>query len=256
MRKRAHGFITCITPNDDAPSQGLGHRGRYFAKTNMDETIPDSSKPPMQNAPGVFSSTPYGSGLFYRFASVRNTEAGVELCVSLPILETPDADQDTVVEKVVENYAVHIPITKEIDGELVTTHEVQHRTRTFSIVKRRSENENYVKREYIACVPYTEMIDGRPIAQSRLETRTRLVSENEIPQELAPYPRSTIHDREKLSFYDLHGKEIEIDEVLNGTGGYVPVIQIASVNHVVPYFSSILNPNARFLVIRDPDIAK
>ena len=225
----------------------------------MDEAIPDSSKPPMQNALGVFSSTPYGVGPFYRFASVRNTGSGVELWVSFPILETPDTDQDTVVESITENYSVHVPSTKEIDGELVTTHEIQHRTRAFPIVKRRAEtneaNENYVRREYIACVPYTEIIDGRQIAQSRLETRTRLVSENEIPQKLSPFPRATIHDRENLSFYDIQGQEIAADEILNDSDGYIPVIHIASAQHVVPYFSSILNPNARFLVIRDSDIA-
>ena len=95
------------------------------------------------------------------------------------------------------------------------------------------------------------MIEGVPIARSRLETRTRLVSENEIPRNLVPLQQTKSYPRQILSFYDVDGQKLDVDNVLKSLERYAPVIHVADPAHVVPYFSKILKPETLFLVLSE-----
>ena len=95
------------------------------------------------------------------------------------------------------------------------------------------------------------MIEGVPIARSRLETRTRLVSENEVPRNLVPLQQTKSYPRQILSFYDVDGQKLDVDNVLKSLERYAPVIHVADPAHVVPYFSKILKPETLFLVLSE-----
>ena len=217
-------------------------------------TLPDSSTPPMQNPPGVFSFNPDGCAPFYRFVSISKTDAGIEIWESLPILKSPDYDGDTYTENVIQTYSVHVPYTTESDGETVTKFRTEHRTRTVPIKRKTSKTSdglpgNSWEHSFTVCVPYTEMIDGIPVTKSRLETRTRRVSENETPLDMRPLLQSKPYNRNSVKFYGIDGRELDIDDVLAGLDGYVPAIQIADAEHIAPYFSRILLPETLLLVV-------
>ena len=217
-------------------------------------TLPDSSTPPMQNPPGVFSSNPDGCAPFYRFVSISKADAGIEIWESLPILKSPDYDGETYIENVIQTYSVHVPYTTESDGETVTKFRTEHRTRTVPIKKKTRKASAGLpgssrEHSFTVCVPYTEMIDGIPVTKSRLETRTRHVSEHETPLGMKPLLQSKSYSRNSVKFYDVDGRELDIDDVLAGLDGYVPVIQIADSDHIVLYFSRILLPETLLLVV-------
>ena len=217
---------------------------------NMNNTnnIPDGSKPPMQNDPGVF--TPYGTSPFYKFVTVCVSGQGIQIWESLPVPEIAEHDEDTYVENTIESYSVNVPYITQADGESKTEFRIQNRKRTVPILKRRQPKGTEVRLEehtYSACVPYTEMIDGIPVPRSRLETRTRPASDNELPKSLAPLQQSKSYVSSNLSFYDIHGNKLE--DVLESLEQYTPAIQIADADHIVPYFSRVLQPETLFLVV-------
>lgn len=219
---------------------------------NKANDIPDGSIPPMQNDLGVFSSTPYGCSPFYKFVTIAASKGGINVWESLPFFETEEFDGAVYVEDTTESYSVHVPKTTPKEGESVTEFAIQNRKRTVPVTKRthpEGAEEQFVERSYTVCIPYSEVIDGVPVARSRLETRTRLVSENEIPKTLAPMLHSKWYACESLSFYDVQGKELNADDVLEGLDGFTPLIQIAAPKHIVPYFTKVLQPETRFLVL-------
>jgi len=229
----------------------------------MKETdIPDSSRPPMQNAPGVVVSDSFGCVPFYRFVSICLSEDSVEVIETLPTWGNSirpaeeNADSDTVetyVENVIQTYAISVPYTEQTGGETLTKFRTEHRTRTVPVTRRRKQSndaeEKTEEHSYTVCVPYTEMIDGVPVVRSRLETRTRHVSKDQLPSKLHPLQQSQSYARNELSFYDVGGQQLDVDDVLESLDGHVPVIQIADPDHLVPYFSAILKPETRFLVV-------
>ena len=218
----------------------------------MSNTIPDAFKPPMQNAPGVFTTNADGCSPFYRFVSICNSQDGIEVWESLPTMQAAEYDGETHIENVIQTYVVHIPYTTEIDGEPVTKYRTEHRTRTVPVRKRKQPDDTdkkLVEHAYTVSIPYTEIVDGIAVTRTRLETRTRLVPENEIPINLVPFQQSKSYCHQDVRFYDIDGKEISAAEVLGSLEPYTPVIQIADRDHIVPYFSQILKPTMLFMVV-------
>ena len=218
------------------------------------DNIPNEASPPMQNPPGVFACSPDGCTPFFNFVSICRTEQGIEVWEALPVLKPVENDGDSYVETEIQTYALHVPCQTQSNGVEITRFSTQYKTKTVPIKKlggeSKREDEKLETQSHTVYVPYSEMVDGIPVSRSRLETRTRLVSENEIPQTLKPLTRSKSYIRERLNFYDVGGRRLDVDDTLRSLDGYVPVIQIADPDHLVPYFSKILKPGTRFLVVK------
>jgi hypothetical protein len=215
----------------------------------------------MQNPPGVFACSPDGCTPFFRFVSICRTEndtdngarIGIEVWESIPTLKPIDTGGDEYVENEIQTYALHMPCTTPSNGVAITKFSTYYKTRTVPIKKVSNEHDGDEKSEtrvYNVYVPYSEIVDGIWVSRSRIERRSRLVSENEIPQTLEPLQRSKSYVRECLNFYDVDGRKLDVDDELESLDGYVPVIQIADPDHIAPYFSTILKPETRFLVIK------
>ena len=141
---------------------------------NMNNTnnIPDGSKPPMQNDPGVF--TPYGTSPFYKFVTVCVSGQGIQIWESLPVPEIAEHDEDTYVENTIESYSVNVPYTTQADGESKTEFRIQNRKRTVQILKRRQPQgteERLEEHTYTACVPYTCLLYTSPSPRDKRQSR-------------------------------------------------------------------------------------
>ena len=216
--------------------------------------LPDKLAPPMQNAPGAFIFNPQGTSPFYRFVTVQHSGPDcVDIWSSVPYLQPVEVEGETYVENTIQTYGVQIPYTERIDGQLFTRFRTEHRTRTVPVTRFRKQLEEstdaHVEQTYTVSVPYTEFVGGVSVTRSRLETRTRLASQNEIPHTLASKPESNTHKFNALRFFDTRGVTLAADELLTNVGICFQAIQIAEVDHVVPYFEKLLNPETKFVII-------
>ena len=220
---------------------------------NNTDDIPNDAAPPMQNPPGVYACATSGSTPFFRFVSICRTENGIEVLEALPALKPVDTSNGTYIETDIQTYALQIPCQTVVDGVAITKFSTQYKTRTVPIKKLCAESKNpdeeLETRCYNAYVPYSEMVDGISVIRSRLERRTQLVSKSEIQHTLEPLLRSKLYTRDCLNFYNVDGCKLDVDDTLREMEGYVPMIQIADPNHLGPYFSKILKPETRFLLI-------
>ncbi len=219
----------------------------------QENPIPCGLEPPIQNAPGVFASTPDGCSPFYRFVTIRKCDDQIEVWEALPKLETTKFEGETYTENVIQTYAIQVPYTTQVDGQMITKLRTEHRTRTVPVQKRRVVSNDaekaQVERSYTVSVPYSELIDGVPFTRTRLETRTRLVSSDEVPLQLVPSYQSVSYRREYVTLYSIEGKKLDLDEALSKLDQCFPVIQLADPGHIVPFFKKILKASTLFVVV-------
>ena len=219
----------------------------------QENPIPCGLEPPIQNAPGVFASTPDGCSPFYRFVTIRKCDDQIEVWEALPKLETTKFEGETYTENVIQTYAIQVPYTTQVDGQTITRFRTEHRTRTVPIQKRRvvsgDAEEAQVEHSYTVSVPYSELIDGVPVTRSRLETRTRMVSSDEIPLQLVPSYQSISYRREYVTLYNVEGEKLDLDDALGKLDQCLPVIQLADPDHIVPFFKMILKPSTLLMVV-------
>ena len=218
------------------------------------DNIPDDAAPPMQNPPGVFACTPNGCAPFFRFVSICRAQDGIEVIEALPVLHPIDASDGNYAETDVQTYALQVPCQSVVNGVEITKFSTHYETRTLPIKNLIAESENAEEnletRCYNVYVPYSEIVDGIPVSRSRMERRTQLESKGRIQHALEPLLRSKLYTRDCLNFYDVDGCMLNVDDTIRGLEGFVPMIQIADHNHVASYFSKILKPETRFLLLK------
>ncbi|MEL7499143.1 MAG: hypothetical protein AAFN77_16165 [Planctomycetota bacterium] len=183
-----------------------------------------------------------------------------------------------IVEKVMQNYVVHVPYTEMADGKPIQKIRQETRVRKVPVTRYRQRTEEEQKEfeaavakaknqkkdttqvppakkeivttNYHVMVPVTEMVDGKEVRRFLREQRTRTTSVLRGKTQTTSKIKRLPFVIERVQVFDIDGKALDSDEVEQQFVDRRAVIVINDEQAISPYFKSILNRKALFIVCK------
>ena len=201
-----------------------------------------------------------------------------------PIQEAVDPEIDprgiAYIEKVAQKFTVfRVVKEKDEDGNEVDTPVPETRTRTVPMTRYRKRTEKEqaeyekkvaehekeqanskeekiavavpttVSQPYQVSVPEKVEEDGKIVTKTRVETRTRAITVYRGKTETTPALETKTYAMDKVAFFGIDGGKLDETTVKNRLSERKPVILLNSEKGITPYFESLLNPEAIFVVV-------
>ena len=182
-------------------------------------------------------------------------------------------------ENVTQTYTVTVPYTEtDDDGNNIQKFRTETRTRTVPVMRYRKRNAEeqakfekkvaaheakmkeedktkvapakatQVQQSYQVNVPYTENVDGEEIARTRSEMRTRTVTVYRGKTNTTAKIQSKAYPLKEVKCFGIDGSQLDEDTIKKRLSERQPVILINSEQGITPFFESLLNPEAIFVV--------
>ena len=213
--------------------------------------------------------------------TIATKQSTQTLIAPMPGAVSADLDPSGIryTENVTQNYTVTIPYTeKDEDGNVTTKMRTETRTRTVPVTRHRKRNAeeqaefekrvaeekekrkssdepeikpaiaNQVEQKYTVNVQFVEEEDGEKVVKTGTQTRTRMVTVYRGKSETKSTLDTNSWPVEKLKCYDIDGVELDVETIKHRLTERQPVILVTSAEGITPFFKSLLNPEATFIV--------
>ncbi|QEG23924.1 hypothetical protein [Mariniblastus fucicola] len=182
-------------------------------------------------------------------------------------------------EKVTQTYTVAVPYTeKDDDGNVVSKIRTETRTRQVPLTRYRARNAEEqaefearvaehkaeleaagddvinpavpknVTMEYTVNVPQPVTEDGKVVMKTRAETRKRTVVVYRGKSETKTELTTKTYSLDEVKCYGVDGSELDAESLKQRLVERQPVILLNSIEGITPFFETLLNPNAIFVV--------